>query len=170
LQDVLVAIDAVEERAKSKPSGGGLTAAAHETKPEFDDASNAQRFKVEANKYLGVAPGIVVHFVRKGAEALAKDLYRHLGLEKGGRPAKRMMLEELISHLKQAKKTHAPDLLQIFLQTFQAFGNFASHDQDGDETYLTNDMAEPIYKLYCQALILYGNWQKEPQREQGNTE
>jgi hypothetical protein len=82
----------------------------------------------------------------------------------------RLMLEELISHLKQAKKTHAPDLLQIFLQTFQAFGNFASHDQDGDKTDLTNDIAEPIYKLYCQALILYANWQKEPQREQGNTE
>jgi len=149
LQDVLVAIDTVEQRAKSEPASGGLTAATDETKPEFDEASNAQRFKVEADKYLGVAPGIVVHFVRKGAEALAKDLYRHLGLEKGGRPAKRMMLEELISHLKQAKKAHAPDLLQTFLQTFQAFGNFASHDQDGDEAYLTNDIAEPIYKLYC---------------------
>jgi hypothetical protein len=49
--------------------------------------------------------------VRKGAEALAKDLYRNLGLEqKLGRPAKRMMLEDLITQLKQVKTNAAPDL------------------------------------------------------------
>jgi hypothetical protein len=110
--------------------------------------------------YLEVEPRIVVFYVRKGAEALAKDVYRHLGLEKGGRPAKKMMLEELINQLRQVKKNSAPDLLQVFLQTFQTFGNFASHDQDNEEKHLTKEIAEPIYRLYCQALILYTSWLK----------
>jgi hypothetical protein len=170
LQDVLVAIDEIELRAKLNPPSGDLSLSVDKSEHGFDDTSNAYQNKVDAKKYLELAPGIVIFYVRKGAEALAKDLYRHLGLEKGGRPAKRMMLEELINQLKQVKKSSAPDLLQVFLQTFQAFGNFASHDQGNEEKHITKEIAEPIYNLYCQALILYTSWLKTAPRESSNNE
>jgi hypothetical protein len=170
LQDVLVAIDEIEQRVKLNPPDGDLSVFVGESECELDDRGNAFQNMVEAEKYLQLAPGIVVFYVRKGAEALAKDVYRHLGLEKGGRPAKRMMLEDLINQLKQVKKSSAPDLLQVFLQVFQAFGNFASHDQGNEEKHITKEIAEPIYRLYCQALILYTSWLKTAQGEASNTE
>lgn len=170
LEVVLVAIDEIKKRSMLVSTSVDRTAAVDEVKVGFDEASNVSQFKSDAEKYLGLAPGLVIHYVRKGAEALAKDLYRHLGLEKGGRPAKRMMLDDLITAIKQVKKNPAPDLLQVFLLTFQGFGNFASHDQDGEEKYITNEIAEAVYLLYCEALKLYVRWQQQAQREPGNIE
>jgi hypothetical protein len=168
LQDVLVAIDEIKRRAKLSPLSDDTIAAVDEIDVGFDYASNAFRFKKDAERYLGLAPGIVIHYVRNGAEALAKDLYRHLGLEKDGRPAKRMMLDELITAMNKGNKNPAPNLLQVFLTTFQGFGNFSSHDQDGEEKYLTNEMAKPIFELYCEALKLYARWRRENESQAAN--
>jgi hypothetical protein len=172
LQDVLVAIDEIEQRAKLNPPSVDQSVFIDESESRFDEKSNAYQFKVKAEKFLELAPEIAIIYVRKGAEALAKDLYRNLGLEKGGRPAKRLMLEDLITSLKQEKKSSAPYLLQGFLQTFQTFGNFASHDQDDEEKrkHITKEIAEPIYKLYCQALILYSDWLRTAQGGSSNIE
>jgi hypothetical protein len=159
LQSVLVAIDEIEKRQERNASA--TTADSDEGRLAEETAANARRFQQEAENYLGISPTIVVFYVRKGAEALAKDIYRHLGLEKTGRPARKMMLEELIGQLKQVKKNSPPDLLHSFLQTFQSFGNFVSHDQDGEDVQLTNEIAEPLYKLYCEALTFYTKWRSE---------
>jgi hypothetical protein len=147
--------------ANLSPRCSTKCAAVDEIDVGFDYASNASKFRSDAEKYLELAPGLVIHYVRKGAEALAKDLYRHLGLEKDGRPAKRMMLDELITAMNKGNRNPAPILLHVFLTTFQGFGNFSSHDQDGEERYLTNEMAGPIFELYCEALKLYAKWRQE---------
>jgi hypothetical protein len=168
LQAVLVAIDEIKQRANLNPLSGDAIAVVEEVDIGFDYASNASKFRSDAEKYLGFAPGLVIHYVRKGAEALAKDLYRHLGLEKDGRPAKRMMLDELITAMNRGNKNPAPILLQVFLTTFQGFGNFSSHDQDGEERYLTNEIAGPVFELYCEALKLYASWRQENESQAAN--
>ena len=152
------------------PPTGDVIAAVDEIDVGFDYASNASQFRSDAEKYLGLAPGLVIHYVRKGAEALAKDLYRHLGLEKDGRPAKRMMLDELMTTMNKGSKNPAPILLQVFLTTFQGFGNFSSHDQDGEEKYLTNEIARPIFELFCEALKLYATWRRENESQAANNQ
>jgi hypothetical protein len=47
----------------------------------------------QAQHYLDSVPLTSLMHVRRGAEALAKDVYRRLGHEKNGKPAAKMMLE-----------------------------------------------------------------------------
>ena len=95
--------------------------------------------------------------VRKGAEALGKDLYRRLGHEEKGKPARKMTLEDLI---KPVKDSDAPEVFKLIMQALQLFGNFAAHDQDEQSKYVTREFASSVVALYEQAQAIYGEWSK----------
>jgi hypothetical protein len=69
-----------------------------------------------------------------------------------------MTLDDL---LKSIQDSSAPDVFKIILRTFQAFGNFASHDQGDQSIHLTKEIASALLALYDQALVIYANWSKD---------
>jgi hypothetical protein len=142
-------------RAGSEPAPL-LSQDKEDNKPELiDTANDAQRHKKNAQNWIDEDPEIAIVCLRKGAEAIAKDLYRRLGCEQNGRPAKKMTLDDL---LKPIQESSAPDVFKIILRTFQAFGNFASHDQGDQSIHLTKEIALALLALYEQALVIYGSW------------
>jgi hypothetical protein len=120
---------------------------------QVDETDNATRAKTLAQGFIDEHPEIAILYIRKGAEALAKNLYRRLGCEQNGKPAKKMMLEELLKPIKESK---APDVFKLLIQTFQIFGNFATHDQDNEERrFVTKNIAVALLALYDEALSIY---------------
>jgi hypothetical protein len=69
-----------------------------------------------------------------------------------------MTLDDL---LKPIQDSSVPDVFKIILRTFQAFGNFASHDQGDQSIHLTKEIASALLALYDQALVIYANWSKD---------
>ena len=89
------------------------------------------------------------------SEAIAKYLYRHLGIEKDGRSAQRPMLGTLLKHV---DKSSSPRVFNELTAAFQSFGNFASHDQDQELDYFSDSIAKSIIDLFQEALKIYENW------------
>jgi hypothetical protein len=95
--------------------------------------------------------------IRKATEALAKDLYRRLGYEQNGRPARTLTLEYL---LKPVQNSNVPEVFKLIVRLLQNFWNFASHDQDDESKHLTKAIVGPLIALYDQALLNYSTWLK----------
>lgn len=100
-------------------------------------------------------PIYVVVCLRRGAEAMCKHLYRKLGLEDKGKPAKKMVMEDL---LKPVRESDVPDVFKICIQALQPFGNYASHDQDDQFQDLTPKVAQSLLDIYGEALSIYEDW------------
>lgn len=130
-------------------------------KPAFSAQSktgelqNAVAAREQAQRYLEKDPIVTVMCVRRGAEALGKHLYRFLGHERKGKPARAMTLEEL---LKPVGDSDVPEVLKHCLRTLQLFGNFAAHDQDAQCRYLTESIARALLAIYDNAMSIYLEW------------
>lgn len=102
--------------------------------------------------------------LRRGAEAMGKHLYRHLGHEKNGKPAKKMMLDDL---LKPVKDSNAPEIFKICIQALQPFGNYAAHDQDDQFANLTPQVGQALVVIFREALRVYEDWLRKLNGEPG---
>jgi len=91
--------------------------------------------------YQAQDPEIALAQARKSAEAVCKQIYRQEGMEKGARPAGRMMLDDLIGSLERGRRV--PRHIGIALRTIQAFGNFGTHDQGLDSEHITAEYIRP---------------------------
>ena len=87
--------------------------------------------------------------------AIVKHLYRHLGLEKDGRSAQKLMLGTLLKHVDASS---SPRVFKDLIAAFQSFGNFASHDQDQDLEYFSDSIAKSTIDLFQEALKIYEHW------------
>jgi len=103
-------------------------------------------------KYQEVDPEIALAQARKSAEAICKQIYVNEGLEKGGKPAAKMMLNDLIGAL--SRKRIVPQHIIIALGTIQHYGNFGTHDQGEDSEYITQEFVETCLS----ALSTVVNW------------
>ena len=65
--------------------------------------SNAHGELGRAEEKLHDDPTYSLVCLRRGAEAMGKHLYRHLGYEDKGKPAQKMMLDELLKPLLLAR-------------------------------------------------------------------
>ena len=86
------------------------------------------------------------------AEAVCKQVYILEGCEKGAKPAKKMMLGELVGAL--VKKDLLPPIISLNLGTIQHFGNFGSHDQG----IATGDLTSKYIKPAIEALSTVISW------------
>jgi hypothetical protein len=159
LTSVATAIQAIKERgniaAERASITGGQLQFEHQEIEQKAELQNAESAREQAWHHLDGDPIVAVFFARRGAEALGKHLYRFLGHERGGKPAKKMTLEDL---LMPVKNSDAPDVFKHCLQTVQLFGNFASHDQDDQSKYLNKNIAESLLRFYDEALKIYRTW------------
>ena len=154
---VALAIDEIRSRPGLGPDAA-LSSAKAENEPEqIDESNDARRYQQKAQSWLDRDPETTIVYLRKGAEAVAKDLYRRLGCEQNGKPARKMTLDDL---LKPIQDSAAPDVFKIILRNFQAFGNFASHDQGDQSIHLSKEIAAALLALYDQALVIYSSWSK----------
>jgi hypothetical protein len=151
LEAVALAIDAIRSRSASADDS---SAATPEDPSVAADIDNAELRRVQASRFSS-SPLIAVIMLRMGAEALCKDAYRLLGRETGGKPAKKMTMEDLLTQLKNSE---VPDVFKIAMQSMQSFGNFAAHDQDDEHKYLTVEIASALQVLYEQAKAIYVEW------------
>ncbi len=94
-----------------------------------------------AVEYAAQDPEASLSQARKAAEAICRALYRQEGLEERGKPARKMMLDELL----RALSAHGtlPGSVRISLGTIQVFGNFGSHDQDAESSDITVTFIKP---------------------------
>jgi len=73
------------------------------------------------------------------AEAILKYIYKNERKDKNGKPAEKLMLDELISELSERQKPSLlPHHIITHLRTVQAWRNIAGHDK-GDITDVSND-------------------------------
>jgi len=149
---VALAIEQISARSSAEPPSEERTSGS-------DAIRNAQDHYTTALKWSEQYPETAVIYLRKGAEALAKDLYRRLGHEKNGKPARKMTLDELMKPVQES--TAIPELIKIMLRSFQAFGNFAAHDQDGQSVTLTKEATSALIQLYGETLAAYKTWPKD---------
>lgn len=156
LESVALAIDAIKSRIINSSEAVGDDTQS-EVSTRVDETSNAERAKEQARRYIDDDPKLAIILLRMGAEALGKDLYRQLGCEGKGKPARKMTLEEL---LKPVRDSDAPEVFKLILQALQLFGNFAAHDQDEQWKYLTREIASAVLALYEEAQTIYGDWSK----------
>lgn len=162
VQLLTLAIEAIKNRFASIPVAKPEATIEVAPSPTSEDAK-ALHLGAKARRFLeNDDPQTAVIYLRHGTEALAKDLYRRLGCETNGRPARKMMLEEL---LKPIRESDAPELLKLLLFMLQMTGNFASHDQDHQPTYLTNEIAAALLVLFDQAHSIYSAWLSEDKRQ-----
>jgi hypothetical protein len=121
-----------------------------------DKLENSTKLEVPLPKIESEFDAIIcVMLIRRNAEALAKNSYRHLGHERNGKPARKMMLEELMKPLRDGG---APEIFIHLLQMLQLFGNFAAHDQGEQSAQLTKEIASALTILYDQAVTVQSVW------------
>lgn len=147
------ALEAVRERGTEQANSSveGVTANPSETKL----VANAHRELEQARDKVQSDPTYALVCLRRGAEAMGKHLYRHLGLDAKGKPANKMMLGDL---QKPISESDAPHVFKICIQALQPFGNYASHDQDDQFQDLTPMVAGSLVNLYDEALRIYEDW------------
>jgi hypothetical protein len=104
-------------------------------------------------RYREADPEIALAQARKSAEAICKQIYRSEGLEAGGKPAAKMMLDELLSAL--ARRRCLPRHIIHPLRTIQAFGNFGAHDQGEDACYITTEYIQPCLAALATVVSWY---------------
>lgn len=162
---VAQAIDAIEDRVPSARNTIESTSIQTSLAMQVDVLENAARYGDQAKRYSVADPVAAITYIRLGAEALSKELYRRLGHEKNGKPARKLMLDELLKHVKDSP---LPEPFKILIQIFQLFGNFAAHDQDDQWKHVTKEMASAMCKLYGEAFLIYSQWIEEPNRPSTN--
>ena len=120
---VSLAIEDIKDRARTAPETTEPPGFQDDKVSEqVDQISRVARAKEQVKDFIDTKqPEAAIIYIRIGAEALAKDLYRRSGFEKNAKPARKMMLDELLQSI---KGSNAPDMLKHLLQTFQLFGNF----------------------------------------------
>lgn len=150
------ALEAVRERNSERSTFPVQTV--NSPRKDMELVSNAHRELEQARDRLQSDPTYVLVCLRRGAEAMGKHLYRHLGHEAKGKSAGRMMLGEL---LKMISDSDAPQGFKICLQALQPFGNYAAHDQDDRFQYLTPPVAESLVNLFDAALTIYESWLRD---------
>ena len=159
VRSLALAIEDIKNRVTSTSETVNLGAPEIEIADRAGAHNNASHAREQARKFIDAGdPVVAVIMMRIGAEALAKDLYRRLGLEQNSKPARKMCLDEL---LKSVKDSDAPEVFKLLVQTFQVFGNFATHDQDRQSEYLTKEIASALLALFDQALSTYAAWSVE---------
>ena len=79
------------------------------------------------------------------AESLLKFIYRREGLERGGKPADKLMLEDLLASLGSVLPPH----VQVPLRTVQAYRNLGAHDK-GD----IRELDESALQFRCYSAFL----------------
>ncbi|TXS89075.1 hypothetical protein FV139_20570 [Parahaliea maris] len=157
VQLIADAIVEVKNRGESPPknpvSGNKSQDQSIEHLPEI---RNAAMELDRARNYLAQSDNVTaIASMRRGAEALGKHLYRTVGLEERGKPANKMLLNDL---MKPVKDSNVPDVFKLCLESLQLFGNFSSHDQDGGHDHLNARITEAIIILYEESLGMYQNW------------
>ena len=103
-------------------------------------------------KFKKEEPEIALSQARKSVEAICKQIYINEGMEKGGKPASRMMLDELSTALD--RKGIFPVKVSIAIGAVQRYGNFGSHDQ-GHES---DDIGEEFVNTCLNALSTVIEW------------
>ena len=103
-------------------------------------------------KFKKEEPEIALSQARKSVEAICKQIYINEGMEKGGKPASRMMLDELSTALD--RKGIFPVKVSIAIGAVQRYGNFGSHDQ-GHES---DDIGEEFVNTCLSALSTVIEW------------
>lgn len=73
------------------------------------------------------------------AESLLKVVYRREGRERGSKPARAMMLDELLLALREM----LPDHIQVHLRTVQAWRNVGAHDKGGTTRWRPTSTMQP---------------------------
>lgn len=154
LRLVAAAVNSIKER-ETPPFVERMNRAAIEVQSSRID--NASDELLRAKGYVNSDPVLAVFCIRRGAEALGKEIYRSLGLEKGGKPARKMTLDEL---LRPIKDSDIPEVFKCCIEAIQRFGNFASRDQDNQSAYLTTTIAIPLLALYEQSINIQREWLK----------
>ena len=117
--------------------------------------SRVDKMYKKAKQYADQDPEVCLGLARKTAEAICKQVYIIEGMEKGAKPAEKMMLNDLIGALN--KKQKLPKKVVISLGTIQAFGNFGSHDQGKETLEVSSDDVRPCIT----ALTTVTNWYLE---------
>ncbi len=160
LRAIAEAVASIKRRGEVPPEAQSDGRRAESSQRE-SSLRNAHFERERATKYIEDDPITAVMSLRRGAEALGKHLYRHLGREKGGKPAQKMTLEEL---LKPIRDSHVPEVFKACIQALQPFGNFTAHDQDDEFLYFNTRIARAILVLYEEALRIYEEWLAEDGR------
>lgn len=156
LEAITQAIRAVRERNVD------LHATQSKGQPPIDQlVTNAHVQLEKASRAVQEDPTYALVCLRRGAEAMGKHLYRQLGHENKGKPAKKMMLNEL---LKPISESDAPEVFKIYIQALQPFGNYAAHDQDDGFANLTPQVAEALIVLFKEALAIFEQWLRNMDR------
>jgi formylglycine-generating enzyme required for sulfatase activity len=96
---------------------------------------------------------IVLGRARKTIEGICKCIYAHQGLEGDGKPARKLMLDELLSSIKRCGIL--PPDIEANLVYIQACGNLGVHDQgEHNQRIQKKDFAKPC----LEALAAVANW------------
>ena len=117
--------------------------------------SRIDKMYKKAKQYAAQDPEVCLGLARKTAEAICKQIYIIEGMEKGSKPAEKLMLNDLIGALNKEQKL--PKKVVISLGTIQAFGNFGSHDQGKETLEVSSDDIRPCIT----ALTTVTNWYLE---------
>lgn len=157
IQIIIQAIEAVRERS-AEPEGMPDENTVAQVSVDDELVSNAHSELRQAVEKVHDDPTYALVCLRRGAEAIGKHLYRHFGHEDKGKPAKKMMLDDL---LKPIKDSEVPDIVKICVQALQPFGNYAAHDQDDQFANVTPQVADALIVLFREALTSYENWLRE---------
>jgi hypothetical protein len=156
LKGVELAIEEIKNRMRSEAEPAEASSPADLRAKPLSDGNNTTDLGRKAQLYIDADnPDVAVMLLRRGAEAIAKNSYRHLGYEQKGKPARKMMLEELLKSLKDGG---APEVFTQLLQTLQLFGNFAVHCQDDQSQTITKEIAQALLVLYDQAVVSHSRW------------
>ena len=159
------AIVEVQIRARESDVTAFRQSAESDAKDKQNLVHNAHAELARAVRSVNDDPTYSLVCLRRGAEAMGKYLYRHLDLEKGGKPARKMMLDDL---LKPIRDSEAPEIFKICVQALQPFGNYAAHDQDDQFTNLNARVSVALLTLYEEALQIFEQWLRQPSKDQRN--
>lgn len=159
------AIVKVQTRARESDVMTFRQSAESNSKDKQNLVQNAHAEFERASRSINDDPTYSLVCLRRGAEAMGKYLYRHLDLEKGGKPARKMMLEDL---LKPIRDSDAPEIFKICIQALQPFGNYAAHDQDDQFINLNARVGVALLTLYEEALLIFEQWLRQSSKDQGS--
>lgn len=147
------AIKSIRERGADEPDSTSNVDSQESRNARIVTNSHTELEKAKA--IVNDDPTYALVCLRRGAEAMGKHLYRHLRHEERGKPASKMMLDEL---LKPIRESTTPEIFKICMQALQPFGNYAAHDQDDGFHGLNSDVGNALIVLYREALDAYEQW------------
>ena len=105
--------------------------------------------------YKKIDPEVSLGQARKSAEAICKQIYIAEGYEDRGKPAVKMMLNDLVQVL--TRNNVLPQHIIISLNTIQAFGNFGVHDQGENSHFINEQYIKPCLSALSNVVDWYFN-------------